>query len=35
MRQAQIAASFTAATLVSIGAWWFGMRTGIRALQHT
>jgi ABC-2 type transport system permease protein len=33
MRQAQIAASFAAATFVSLAAWWFGMRTGVRALE--
>jgi hypothetical protein len=33
VRQAEIAASFIAATLVSIATWWFGMRTGVRALE--
>ena len=32
-RQAQIAASFSAAALFSIATWWLGMRSGIRALD--
>src|SRR5205814_3967160 len=32
-QQAQIAASFGLAALFSLGTWWFGMRTGIRALE--
>jgi ABC-2 type transport system permease protein len=31
---AGIAASFAAAALVSVATWWFGMRTGVRALQN-
>jgi ABC-2 type transport system permease protein len=32
-RQTQIGASFAAAALVSVATWWFGMRTGLRALE--
>jgi ABC-2 type transport system permease protein len=32
-RQLQIAASLALAALVSLATWWFGMRTGIRALE--
>ncbi len=32
-RQAQIAACFGAAALISIATWWFGMRSGIKALE--
>jgi ABC-2 type transport system permease protein len=34
-RQTQIGASFAAAALVSVATWWFGMRTGVRALEET
>jgi ABC-2 type transport system permease protein len=32
-RQMQIGVSFAAAALVSVATWWFGMRTGLRALE--
>lgn len=33
-RQALMVASFAAAVLISVGTFWFGMRTGVRALEE-
>jgi ABC-2 type transport system permease protein len=33
-RQAQLAGSFALAALLSLGTWWFGMRTGVKALEY-
>ena len=35
VREAQIAASFAAAGAASVATWWFGMRTGVSALEET
>jgi hypothetical protein len=33
MTQLSIAASFAAAVAMSLATWWYGMRTGVKALE--